>query len=140
MLRTCSRGITLAVMLVGLSTAQAADTTLTLACQGTTLTTTKDEPEPISMGIIINFTKGTGHGFADNIFPVNVTGVTEVNVVFFGAKPTAPNSATDWHIRGTLDRVTGDVEATSIVFDVKTGSIKIQTSYSLKCRPTQRMF
>jgi hypothetical protein len=116
-------------------TAQAVDTTATLACQGTTLTTTKDEPEPISMGIIINFTKGTVHGFADPIFPVNVTGVTEVNVVFFGA-----NSASDWHIRGTLDRVTGDVEATSIVFDVKTGSIKIQTSYSLKCRPTQRMF
>jgi len=37
MLRRCSCVIALAVMLVGLPTAQAADTTLTLACQGTEL-------------------------------------------------------------------------------------------------------
>jgi hypothetical protein len=35
MLRLCSCAIALAVMLVGLPTAQAADTVLTLACQGT---------------------------------------------------------------------------------------------------------
>jgi hypothetical protein len=43
-------------MLVGLSTAQAADTTLTLACQGARKTDAK--PEPISMSIIVNFTAG----------------------------------------------------------------------------------
>ena len=72
MLLTCSRVIALAVMLVGLSTAQAADTTLTLACQGTTTATTagtEDKPEPISMGIIVNFTKKTVHGFGE-LFPV----------------------------------------------------------------------
>jgi len=52
-------------MLVGLPTAQAADTTLTLACQGTTTVTTMEgaKPEPVSMGIIVNFTKNTVHGF-----------------------------------------------------------------------------
>jgi hypothetical protein len=58
-LRPCV--IALAVMLVGLPTAQAADTTLTLACEGTTTDKMKDakdaKPAPISMGIIVNFTK-----------------------------------------------------------------------------------
>jgi hypothetical protein len=38
-------------------TAHAADTTLTLACQGTTISGVEDaKPEPVSMGIIVNFT------------------------------------------------------------------------------------
>jgi len=44
-------------------TAQAADTTLTLACQGTTTVRMEDaKPEPISMGIIVNFTNRTVQG------------------------------------------------------------------------------
>jgi len=42
MLRRCSCVIALAVMVVGLPTAQAADTTLTLACQGTVTDGMKD--------------------------------------------------------------------------------------------------
>src|SRR5262249_55378725 len=42
MLRRWSSVISLAVVLVGLPTAQAADTTLTLACQGTTTDKMKD--------------------------------------------------------------------------------------------------
>jgi hypothetical protein len=67
MLRRCSC-IALAMTLVGLSTAQAADTTLTLACQGTVTETMMDEekkPEPISMGIIVNFTNSTVQGFGN---------------------------------------------------------------------------
>src|SRR5262245_32342713 len=64
MLRSRSCIIGLAVMLVGLSTAHAADTVLTLACQGTTTAGTEDaKPEPISMGIIVNFTNRTVQGF-----------------------------------------------------------------------------
>jgi hypothetical protein len=61
MLRTCSRIIGLTAMVAGpLMTAQAADETLTLACQGTTTFGTEDaKPEPISMGIIVNFTNRT---------------------------------------------------------------------------------
>ena len=73
-LRFSARVIALGMMLVGLPTAQAADTTLTLACQGTTTATTagtEDKPEPISMGIIVNFTKKTVHGFGDPLFGSN---------------------------------------------------------------------
>ena len=63
MLRTCSRVIALTAMVTcGLVTAQAADTTLTLACQGTATATggaQPDKPEPVSMGIIVNFTTRT---------------------------------------------------------------------------------
>jgi hypothetical protein len=48
-------------VLVALATAQAADTSLTLACEGATTDKMKDakdaKPAPISMGIIVNFTK-----------------------------------------------------------------------------------
>jgi hypothetical protein len=65
MLRRCSCVIGLAVMLVGLPAAQAADTTLTLACQGTTTETSKEnaKPERHSMGIIVNFTAPDCHRF-----------------------------------------------------------------------------
>ena len=80
--------IALTAMVAGSSmTAQAADTTLTLACQGTTTAGTEDKPEPISMGIIVNFTKKTVHGFGDPIFGeqlITITGITET-AVYFGA-------------------------------------------------------
>jgi hypothetical protein len=63
-LRTCSYIIVLTVTVVGLSGAQAADETLTLACQGTTISDLENaKPEPVSMGIIVNFTNRTVQGF-----------------------------------------------------------------------------
>jgi hypothetical protein len=41
--------------------------------------------------------------------------------------------------RGSMDRVTADVEATSMVTDTK-GNIVMSAKYALKCRPAQRMF
>jgi hypothetical protein len=56
-LRICPYIIALTVMVAGLSRAQAADETLTLACQGTTISDLENaKPEPVSMGIIVNFT------------------------------------------------------------------------------------
>ena len=49
------RNILIVPVVFGLGAAQAADTTLTLACQGTVTETMMEEekkPEPISMGII----------------------------------------------------------------------------------------
>jgi hypothetical protein len=138
MLRLCSCVIARAVILLGLPTAHAADTTLTLACQGTTTAGTEDKPEPISMGIIVNFMNRTVQGYgAPGVldYPIKITAWNDVTVAFLGSHERIGSTT-----RGSIDRVTGDVEATSIVFDVKTGSIKIQTSYSLKCRPTPRMF
>ena len=137
---------TVAVLaLVGLSAAQAAaePATLTLACQGTgTVTTMPDaKPEPISMGIIVNFTARTVQGFGDPgsiDFPVKITGINEVNVAFYGSM--SQGQLGHWSIRGSIDRVTGDVDATYAVTDEKTHTFITSTSYSLKCRPTQRMF
>ena len=118
-------------------TAQAADTTLTLACQGTTsdrIDTMKDakpaKPEkyPISLGIIVNFTNRTVQGL---LIPpseeVKINDITDLVIAF----DSSPNQGS---IRGTIDRVTGALEAT-VYWN---GSPS--TDYSLKCRPTQRMF
>jgi hypothetical protein len=80
-------------------TAQAADETLTLACQGTATVPTigmeHPKPEPISMGVIVNFTNGTVQGF-ESIpgfsrwfnFPVKITSMNEVAVRFHGSDQT----------------------------------------------------
>src|SRR5262245_1690549 len=101
MFRRCSC-IAFAVMLV--STAQAADSTLTLACQGTVTETMMEEekkPEPISMGIIVNFTNRTVQGFGNpdtkygEDFPVKITGANEVTISFQGERPDNPKAVTD---------------------------------------------
>jgi hypothetical protein len=116
-------------------TAQAADSTLTLACQGTTTSGLEDaKPEPVSMGIIVNFTNRTVQGFGYPglmDYPVKITAWNDVTVAFGGS--AGVNSIT-----GNIDRVTGDVEA--ITRATNAGSIVTLMNYSLKCRPTQRMF
>jgi hypothetical protein len=137
MLRTWSCVIALVVVPAALAMAQAADTILTLACQGTTTAGTEDKPEPISMGIIVNFTKKTVHGFGDPIFGeqlINITGVTET-AVNLGVDDKSGRSA-----MGAIDRVTGDVWVVAHWTDTKTGKTITSTSYALKCRPAQRMF
>jgi hypothetical protein len=63
------------------------------------------------------------------------TAWNEVIVVFSGSDYFKANS-----ISGSIDRVTGDVEATSMATDVKKGRVITSLVYALKCRPTQRMF
>jgi hypothetical protein len=113
MLRRCAC-IALATMVAGTSmTAQAADTTLTLACKGTVTTKVFSgkfvdyEPEPISMGLIVNFTKRTVQGTArwgpwlfDDQLPI--TELTEGTVVFEGF-----SKFLGMKVSGTMDRVTG---------------------------------
>jgi hypothetical protein len=126
-------------MLVALPTAQAADATLTLACQGTTTSGLEDaKPEPISMGIIVNFTNRTVQGFgAPGVldYPIKITAWNDVTVAFLGSHERIGSTT-----RGSIDRVTGDVEATSTATDAKTGNLLMSVRYALKCRPAQRMF
>jgi hypothetical protein len=89
-----------------------------------------NKPEPISMGIIVNFTNQTVHGLRP--FPVAIIDMNEVTVSFGGQWGTTTR------ISGSIDRVTGDFEATSTTMNAKTGNISPQ--YALKCKPTQRMF
>jgi hypothetical protein len=129
------------------TTAQAVETgTLTLACKGTTVSGIPDaKPEPFSMSLIVNSTAGTVQGFGVPGLrdpPVRITGINEVTVAFGGSTAaSAPvPGLSNWSLNGTIDRVTGEVEASEMATDAKTGNRIYLTSYSLKCRPTQRMF
>jgi hypothetical protein len=116
---------------------------LTLACNGTTTTSGKSEdakPEPISMGIIVNFATRMVQGFGTPglfDYPVKVTAANDVTVAFSGSHNMGSITMT---IRGTIDRVTGDVEASDTSVDTKTSKFISWTNYALKCRPAQRMF
>jgi hypothetical protein len=127
-------------VLVALATAQAADTTLTLACQGTV--TTAGMEEATSMGIIINFTARTIQGFGTpgrDAYLVKITGTDDVTVTFGGSADWGPSMHNS--ISGSIDRVTGDMNAYSVATDPQqAGKIIVSTTYALKCRPTQRMF
>jgi len=135
MLLTCSRVIALIAMVTCLSMkAQAADTTLTLACQGSESPGMKDakvgKSEPISIGIIINFTNRT---VQDLLLPasesVPITDVADLTIDFGGATARG-------RVYGTIDRVTGDLSATFFWSNVTPAT----TYWALKCRPAQRMF
>jgi hypothetical protein len=122
--------------------AQAAEPTgtLTLACEGTTTDTVGPDakPEPISMGVVVNFTTRTVQGFGSGLldYPVEITAVNEVIIAFGGA--SKPNNVGQHSIiSGAVDLVTGELGVTSSFLGT-TGSVS--TSYSLKCKPTQRMF
>jgi hypothetical protein len=135
MLRLCPRIIALTVVLVGLPTAQAADETLALACQGThTFVEGGQEakPEPTSMGIVVNLTTRKVSGF---VFPDTQVEVTHWNegAVAFGANEQ------ELDIEGLINRVTGELHATVRMYG-EYGTVTTRWTYSLKCRPAQRMF
>jgi hypothetical protein len=133
MLRRCSC-IALAVMLLGLPTAQAADTTLMLACKGTSTFKVKGtaKTEPLQIGIVIDLAKRTIRGLLlDTSETVPINDFTDLSIEFGGAFPSGSLSASMY---GSLDRVTGDYLATEFY---RNGA---SVEYSMKCRPAQRMF
>jgi hypothetical protein len=54
-----------------------------------------------------------------------------------GFSGTAGNGAA---IFGTVDRITGDVEAATEHWNYETNKLRWAKGYSLKCKPTQGMF
>src|SRR5262249_61775755 len=117
MLRLCSRVIALAVMLVGLPAARAADTTLTLACAGTsTLAVPDAKPEPYRMSIIFNFTTRTVQGinspaFPELNYPIKITGADDVAVAFPGVGQGLPPPR-ETSTPGPEERTPRDVQST----------------------------
>ena len=94
--------------------------TLSLACKGTVTTETMGSDkrrDPVSTGIVVNFTTRTVQ-FAFR--HAEITDVDDARVAFRDLESG---------ITGTIDRVTGNTQATS------SGS-----AYSLQCKPVQRMF
>jgi hypothetical protein len=126
-----------------MSTAQAAEPTgtLTLACQGTTQEMPpRSKPDPISMGIIVDFAARTVEGFgSDATFRIEIGDITETVINFSGSNLSDLTRSYTYRITGTIDRVTGAAEA--VVFgSMREGRPTWTTGYTLKCRPTQRMF
>jgi hypothetical protein len=135
MLRTCWCVVALtATVTCDLVTSQAADTTLTLACQGTAASGVEDaKPQQITMRIVINFDVRTVAGFTYpglEEFPVVVRDANEVHITFAGSNESGSSI-----VAGDINRVTGELWANSTVRDAQTRKIVMSTSYSLKCRP-----
>jgi hypothetical protein len=136
------RVIALTAMVAGPSiTTQAADTTLTLACEGTvtvyeyprTTTVENLKPEPYSTGMIVDLTARTVQTFGSE-YPFKMTNINAATIVF-------SHSEKQMAVLGSMDRVTGDMEATITHWlDMQRRDISNEQHYALKCKPTQRMF
>jgi hypothetical protein len=113
--------------------------TLTLACEGTVTVSTfrsnrptiNEAPEPISMGIILNLTDRTVSGLGST--PVTIDSIEGVDIQFSGSNEKIDNS-----VSGSTNRVTGDTEITTMAVSKVLGTRSYR--YSLKCKPTKRMF
>jgi hypothetical protein len=91
------------------------------------------------MGIVVNFIDQTVQGFyLPELLEIPVKITAANKVVAFGGQRKSPSTLTS--IRGSVDRVTGDLEATLAVSEPKTSKIYSTTIYALKCRPTQSLF
>jgi len=123
--------IWLALAGLSISTAQAAERAVVLACEGKLTQPSGPKPEPVSIGIIVNFTAGTVTWADSSDSPLKITRLDEKTVAFRGSNGSRT-------LTGSIDRKTGDTDATSTVMgDSKTRRIN---RYSLKCRPEPRMF
>jgi hypothetical protein len=90
------------------------------------------------MGIIVNLADHTVQGFPwpFDLHPLEIGYVNDTTVRFGGKEEGEVLS----NISGSINRVTGDVEATWSFIDQKAGKIEPHITYSLQCRPAQRMF
>ena len=112
--------IALAVTLAGLSPAQAEDTVLTLACNGTTTTSDDAFAKPVSMGIVIDLKAGKIDGFFRQ-FRAEIS-TNQTKWVF----TSIVEETGDARLSGSVDRTTGDLKA-RILFR------QWFTDYALKC-------
>jgi hypothetical protein len=101
---------------------------LALACEGTVddKINLDAKSKPISMGIIVNFAARTVTGFTGANFPVAITRIDDGRILFRGLNL---NSASFAAVYGSIDRVTGAVEATTDGLP----TLNSLTRYSLKC-------
>src|SRR5262245_18343927 len=109
------KAILIAFVGLSVSSAQAADKVVALACEGTKRTNylDADQPgEPSKMGLEVNFTAGTVTGFRNYPvmfydFPVAITAVNETAVTFRGSEISGNEETI---IEGAIDRMTGDAQ------------------------------
>jgi hypothetical protein len=116
----------LALAGLSISTARAPERAVVLVCEGKVTQPSAPKPEPVSIGIIINFTAGTvTWPDASDFFPLKITKLNEETVDFRGSNGSRT-------ITGSINRKTGDTDAIlALREDPKTRRIN---HYSLKCR------
>ena len=125
-----------ALVALSITTLQAAKPTgtVTLACEGTATDKTDlrelAKPEPVSMGLIIDFTTNSVAGFPS--FSADRVKIIGVDKTTFGFSGTDGMGGA---VFGTVDRMTGDVEATMERWNHETNKLQWATGYLLKCRP-----
>jgi len=99
-----------------------------LACEGTMADKIKldAKPEPILMDIIVNFMARSVTGFRGANFPVAITSIDNTHISFRGFNSSPAYFAA---VYGSIDRVTGVVEATTDGLP----TLNSLTHYSLRC-------
>ena len=85
------------------------------------------------MNIIVNFTDRTVRFGGDWSLPIPIYEATETAVMFADRH----TSHFEGIVIGTIEFVTGDMET---VMKLSGNLGKLENFYSLKCKPTQRMF
>jgi hypothetical protein len=109
--------ILLALAGLSISTAQAAERAVVLACEGKVTQPPGPKPEPVSIGIIINFTAGTVTWADSSDFPLTITRLNEMSVDFRGSngspyrqhKPQDGWHGRDFHTDGGLKKRTASI-------------------------------
>ena len=61
-------------------------------------------------------------------YPTEITSTNDTTITFGGSDRSA-----GWSVDGSIDRITGEVGATTTLWNLK-------TKFALKCRPAHRMF
>jgi hypothetical protein len=123
--------------------AQAAEPTgtLTLACKGEKLSGSSSGgasgkgitgQEQISLGIVVNFTAHTISFGSEWPDAIPIQNLTETAITFKDQYKAGAS------IFGNIDRVTGDAEAKIDHTSAKYGQVIM--TFSLKCKPMERMF
>ena len=124
---------------------QAQQDVLTLACSGTVTNTppvTEDKkPSQVSMGLIVNLTARTIQGFNSLLLgdpPDEITEFNDATIMFLSKREDSEEMLRIF--MGSIDRVTGDLKATATIASRNPPQNRLTTTYSLNCRPAQRLF
>ena len=118
--------------------------TLTLSCDGTVKSALSDDSKPeviTKMGVLVDLANGTVLGFSPD---ARIKSTNAVTVEFEGKSSSGTQFTppgrflTDVH--GTIDRITGSVDATTSHYDKATDKIISLDRWELQCKPVKRVF
>jgi hypothetical protein len=82
------------------------------------------------MGLLVNLREGTVLGFGH---PTRIKGSDAASVEFEGQNGT-------WSGQGAIDRITGSVQATTMMMDRNNSKLIFSFSWDLRCVPVKRVF